>query len=407
MEPPADLAWQGFSLAERDRRWSAVRANAARAGLDGVFVPPCVDGRNLHLSLEQARGARSDCRYLTQMEHAAVVLATDGRSPIVVNDTGAGNAWLPDARPAAAGRRGSWVDAVAEALHDAGMERARIGVVGLGRGKVTHGRANDGVINHTSYAEIVRRFPHASFEATDVVGWARYVKGDEEVACLRRGAAIAAAGLDEMVQVARPGVAEALLYARVMRRMVALGSEYYPLAMYAGPPGERTPRHQDPPIERHLQPGYLITNETAAVWGGLIAQELQPILLGAIPDEWQPVIALQRDLFYAGLERMKPGVLFGELMDFVNGFGARRGLRTLILMHGRGYGNDGPLLTPQDPRAEHVRDVPLLENSVFVWKPIAYGKDERIMFSWGGVVRVTPRGGEFFTRRTPDLVSTQ
>jgi hypothetical protein len=57
MEAPADTT--GFSLAERDRRWNAVCKNAAQAALDGILLPLCVDGQNLHLSLEQSRGARA------------------------------------------------------------------------------------------------------------------------------------------------------------------------------------------------------------------------------------------------------------------------------------------------------------------------------------------------------------
>src|SRR5713226_4041598 len=293
MEAAADVRWKGYSLAERDWRWQAVRANAAKAGYDCIFVPLCVDGKNLHLSLEQSRGTRSDCRFLTQMENAAVVLPTDGRQPIVINDRGTGNDWVPKARPAMRGLRGSWAPAIAQALLDAGMERARIGVPGLGRGKVTHGRASAGVINHSSYDEVIRQLPNATFEdATDVVGYARYGKSDEQIACLRRGAAIAAAGIEKMVEVARPGVPEAILYARVMRRMVELGSEYYPMALYTGPMegGERLPRFEDPPIDRVLQPMYRITNEVDAVWGGLVAQELQPIVLGPIPDEWKRLV---------------------------------------------------------------------------------------------------------------------
>jgi Xaa-Pro aminopeptidase len=401
-EPPAPT----LSLAERDRRWQAVQTHAARAGLAGIFVPLCLDGRNFRLSLEQARGARSDGRYLTLLDNAAVVLPTDGRPPIVITDRGEGNAWVPQPRPAVAGRRGSWVDAMVEALREAGLERGRIGVVGLGRGKYTHGRAVDGVVNHSAYVEVVRRLPNARFEdATDVVGLARYVKSEEEVACLRHAARIAVAGLEEMAQAARPGVDAAVLYARVMRRMLALGSEYYPLALYCGPPDARRLRHEDPPLGQRLQPGDLITNETDAVWAGLIAQELQPIVLGPVPATWQPVIELQRDLYYAGLERLRPGTLVGELIDFINDFGARRGLGSQILMHGRGYGNDGPLLTPQDRRADFFRDVPLLENNVFVWKPIAYSADGRFQLSWGGVVRVTARGGEPLVPRAPGVVA--
>src|SRR5918994_1747790 len=192
MESPADLAWTGYSLAERDWRWHRVRENAVKAGFDGVFVPLCVDGRNLHLSLEQARGTRSDSRFLTQLESAAVILPTDGRKPIIISDQESGNDWVPEFRPV----EGSWGKSMAQALIDCGMERARIGVSGLRRGFYTHGRAFHGVINHSSYAEVVRRVPNATFEnATEVIGYARYVKSEEQIACLRRGAAIAAAGL--------------------------------------------------------------------------------------------------------------------------------------------------------------------------------------------------------------------
>ena len=91
MEAPADVTWTGLSLAERDRRWEAVRKNAAQAGLDGILVPRCVDGRNLHLSLEQSRGTRSDCRYLTLMENAAVIMPTNGRPAIVISDSQSSN----------------------------------------------------------------------------------------------------------------------------------------------------------------------------------------------------------------------------------------------------------------------------------------------------------------------------
>lgn len=407
MESPADTTWKGYSVAERDRRWNAVRDNAAKGGFDCIFVPLCVDPRNLYLSLESSHGVRSDCRYLTEMENAVIVLPTDGRTPIVINDRGRGNEWITDARSPGRGMRASWAGAMADALVELGMDRARIGVSGLQRGKVTHGRAIEGVVNHTSYAEVLRRLPNATFEdATDVVGFARYVKGNEEIDCLRRGATIAAAGIETMVNVARPGVDAKRLYARVMGRMLELGSEYYNLALYVSPLGQPSFRYQDPPLDRTLQPGDYIHNETDAVWGGLIAQEMQPILLGPVPDDLQRVVDLQRDVFQAGLERMKAGQVFGDFIDFVNGFGAKRGMRTLTLMHGRGYGNDGPLLTPQE-RGDYFRDVVMEKGNCWVWKPIASTADESTSYEWGGVTVVTETGGEMLTGRIPGLVSIQ
>ena len=402
MEAAADIKWTGYSLAEREWRWQRVRDGAAKAGFDCIFVPLCVDGRNLHLSLEQARGTRSDCRFLTLLDNAAVILPTDGRKPIVISDQEDGNAWLPEFRPV----EDSWGTSMAQALIDAGMERARIGVSGIRRGFYTHGRAFHGVINHSSYAEVLRRLPNATFEnATEVVGYARYVKSEEQIACLRRGAAIAAAGIDKMIELARPGMNEGLLYTRVMQCMMELGSEYYPMAFYSGLHGSgRLPRFEDPMEQRVLQPMYRIANEVDAVFGGLIAQEQQPILLGPIPEDWKPAIEMQRDTYFMALEQLTPGRPFAEFMDVINNFGAKSGMESQLLMHGRGYGDDGPLFTPQN-RGARNREVRIEKGNVFIVKPIAHSADGTFDTSWGGCVLVTGNGGEPLVKRTPGMVS--
>jgi Xaa-Pro aminopeptidase len=402
VEAPAEIQWNGYSLGERDWRWRRVRENAIQAGFDCIFVPLCVDGRNLHLSLEQARGTRSDCRFLTQLDNAAVIMPMDGQKPIIISDQESGNDWVPEFRAV----EDSWGKTMAQALIDAGMARARIGVSGIRRGFYTHGRAFHGVVNHSSYAEVLRRLPNAIFEnATEVIGRARYVKSEEQIECLRRGAAIASAGIDKMIELVRPGMDEGILYARVMRSMLELGSEYYPMAFYSGlHGGGRLPRFEDPMERRKLQPMYRIANEVDAVFGGLIAQEQQPIFLGPIPDGWKPAIELQRDMYYAGLEHLTPGKSFADFMDMINSFGEKRGMKSQLLMHGRGYGDDGPLFTPQN-RGARNRDVLIEKNCVFIVKPIAHSADGTFDTSWGGCVLVTDQGGEPLVKRTPGMVS--
>ena len=386
METAADTNWKGYSLAERDRRWNAVRASGAKAGFDCILVP---------------LGNGLDARYLTQLPASVVVMPTDGRPPVVLNDRPRGNQWVPEVRFP----NREWARTTAEALLDAGMERGRIGVSGLKGGKVTHVRAFGGVVVHSAFSEVVQALPNATFEdATDVVGFARYVKSEEEIECLRRATAIAEEGIEEMIRVARPGVDEAFLYARVTGRLMELGSEHYHWALRTESPDGKQFRSTKPPIGRRLQPGTLITNEVSAIWGGMVAQEDQPILLGPIPEAWKPVIELQREVFEAGLEFMKPGMSFSELIDFINEFGRKRGMKTLILMHGRGMGNDGPLLTPRAWGAK-IRDVRIEKGSAFVWKPYAMSADEKISFVWGGDVVVTDKGGEKLLQRPHRMVS--
>lgn len=388
MEAAADLTWKGYSLAERDRRWKAVRERGAAAGFDCIFVP---------------LGNGLDGEYLTQMTTAVVVMPTDGRPPIVINDRGTGNAWVSEVRYA----NREWAKLSAQALLDAGMERARIGVVGLKGGTVTHVRAPGGVVVHSPYAQDVRgALPHATFEdATDVVGFVRYVKSEEEIECLRRSAAIAEAGVERLVELAQPGLDEAVLYARVTERMLELGSAYYDWALETGPLGDEKLqlRSTVPPIGRRLQPGELVNNEVTAIFGSMLSQEVQPILLRPLPADWQPLVALQREVFETGLERLRPGTTFGELIDFTNGFSQRTGLKTAITLHGRGMGDDGPLITSRASGAS-IRDLTLQKGNAFVWKPYAQTPDARWRFNFGATVVVGEHGGERLSARPPGMI---
>ena len=382
-----------FTPQERDRRWQAVRLQAGEQDLDAVLVPPCVDGDNLRLSLESARGTRADCRYLTLLEHAAVIIPSDGRPAVVLSEYQ--NDWVPDPRSVDEHYAGLWSDAMTDSLRGLGLASARIGVAGLGRGRYTHARANDGVVNHVPYARLLAALPDASFvDATDVVGAARYVKGEEELAALRLGSVIAEAGVETLCQLSRPGLEEAQLYAAVMRRMLDLGSEYYNLAMVTGPAEEGLAaqvRVIDPRPGRRLAPMQLVDCEVDALLGGLIAQEKQAVLLGDLPRAWQSAEDLQLEMFETGLSCLSPGKTVGELIDAMEALGRSAGLRVFSVIHGRGYGNDGPLLTPGD-LGSHVRDVEFKENNVFVWKPLVATADGRHHCCFGGNVVVTAKG---------------
>jgi Xaa-Pro aminopeptidase len=379
--------WSDYSLAERDRRWKAVRENGGKAGFDCILVP---------------LGNGMDGRYITQLRCSAMALPTDGRAPIIIADRSSRNEWAPE--PWQTGRE--WAEPMGEALLDLKMERARIGVVGLKGGSVTHCSSIDGVVNHTALAHVMSKLPDATFaDATDVAGFVRFIKSEEEIAFVRRSAEIAAAGLDELIKLARPGVDAGVLYADVTAKLLELRSEYYPLALSIDLIGTPKPkRYTNPPIGKRLERNALIINEVNAISGAQLTQVCQPILLGEIPNEWKAVIELQKEVYEAGLELIKPGATLGTLKDFVNGYGAKRNMKTLIQMHGCGYGDDGPLLTPRF-QGDRLRDLRIEKGNAFVWKPIAMSADGRIQFSWGGPVLVTDTGGEALFIRSHGMIS--
>src|SRR5207247_10627770 len=113
--------------------------------------------------------------------------------------------------------------------------------------------------NYTAYAGVTAQLPDASFDdATDIVGAARYVKSDEEIACLRRAAAVAAAALQSLVEDARPGIPTAALYARGMGRLLELGRGYFPVTLQFDAPDGARYRDRSPDLGRTLAAGWVI-----------------------------------------------------------------------------------------------------------------------------------------------------
>jgi len=380
--------WNGYSLAERDRRWSAVRDNASKAGFDCILVP---------------LGDGIDARYMTQLRCSAMVLPTDRRAPIVIADRRSNNEWVPD--PWQTGRE--WAEPMGEALRDLGFDRARIGVAGLKGGRFTHCNSIDGVVNHSALETAMSKVPNARFEdATDVIGAVRYVKSTEEIQFVRRSAEVAAAGLDALIKLARPGIDAGVFYADVLARILGLRSEYFPMALTIDAIDTVKPkRYLNPPIGRRLEAGALITSEINAIMGAQLTQVCQPVLLGKIPNAWKPVIAMQKEVYEAGLQMIKPGLTFGALEDFVKGLGAKSGTETMLQIHGCGYGDDGPLFTHR-VKSERARDLAIEKNNTFVWKPMARSADGQIHFTFGGPVIVADNGCESLFKREPGLVTT-
>ena len=191
----------------------------------------------------------------------------------------------------------------------------------------------------------------------------------------------------------------------MIARLLELRSEYFPVVFTIDSIGTPRPkRYTNPPFGKRLEKYALITSEVNAILGAQLTQVCQPILLGDIPSEWKPVIELQKEVYEAGLELLKPGTMLGTLCDFVNGFGEKRKMKTLIQMHGCGYGDDGPLLSPRF-HGDYLRDLRIEEDNAFVWKPIAMTADGRIQFAWGGPVLVTEEGGEELFKRQHGMVS--
>jgi len=115
-----------------------VRASAARAGFHYTFVPFCIEGRCFRPQLGDPRGNRSDGLYLTQMDNAAFILPSDGRSPIAITERPGRNAWIESRGSSGRGLSTPGGGTIVQAFKELGLERGHVGVPGLRAGVFGH-----------------------------------------------------------------------------------------------------------------------------------------------------------------------------------------------------------------------------------------------------------------------------
>jgi Xaa-Pro aminopeptidase len=397
-----DQLYPKFSLAERDRRWQAVRALMRAQKIDVIVVPN---------NTGHSTDFQANCRYLTHVggggdADIAAVFPLEGAVTAIANR--AKTNWLSGAQDWTQDVRNSgrnFVKGVVERLKELGVERGRIGVTGLGAGT----RTPMGTILLGFWTYMKESFPDAEFvDATAILDQVRYVKSDEEVGVLTKSVEISEKAVAAEIAAAKPGMKDWDLWAVVMSTLVMNGSELPVHCNWNS--GKNINYTLTRPTLRLLEHGDLIINEIEASWIGYRAQSYQPLFVGVAEPAHLELIKLQRDVWNTVFAELKPGVTVGELAalteksaaKFTPKSGPAAGAKLALNMHGRGQGDDGPLITPSQRRPEQLA-VALQENMVFIFKPYARSADGASECCWGDTVVVTRQGGRRLGKRPHDL----
>ena len=400
-----DIQWSNdwndavFSLSERDRRWASVRKLMDRDGVDVVLCLPCSNNHN--------RGAGS-ALYLTQVgensDEAAVYFPAEGAPTLYVTSGRAGpkGNWMRDVRPL---HRGAGGAALVERLREERFWRGTIGIAGLTGGLYGHAREAEGEANWGSVEALRRAFPEATFvSATDLIGEARFAKSDEELDFLKKGAALCDLIHDCIGRVAKAGVPERTVFAEMIYVSAAYGGTFTPMFGWgSGPRGKMWHRLEQPTF-RTFEAGDMLLVEIDGRYGGYIAQIDSQFTMGPAHRQTKTAFSLAVESFNRVVEIMKPGVSVSELVDVghVEILGGR-GVAEL-LMHGRGTGDDGPLVTPNGISRPGMADLVLEENAVMCVKPQVQLDGDPYAARFGDNVVVTPTGGVRLSTRTPEVV---
>ena len=391
-----------FSLAERDRRWALVQKLMREKKLD-VIVCPNNTGHSTDF--------QANVRWLTHVggggdADIAALIPASGEPTAFANR--ADSNWLSGAQDWTKDVRNSrrnMGQAAIDRLKELKVERGRIGVTGLGAGT----RTPMGTILHGFYLLLRDNFPNAELvDATGVLEEARFVKSQEEVDVLAKSQEIIEKAIDAEVALARAGVRDWDVWAEVMSTLVKNGSELPVHCNWAS--GKNQNYTLTRATFRPLERGDLIINEIEASWMGYRAQGMQPVFVEVADPTHKELIKLQRDIYNKLLESLKPGVTVGELAQLTEKFcselapksGPAAGAVALLNMHGRGQGDDGPLITPSQRRPEQLA-VELRENMAFIFKPYVKTADKKSECCWGDTIIITPQGGKRLGKRVHDL----
>lgn len=378
-----------FSLPERDRRWNALRSQMSAQSLDAIVTPQntghSMDFQsNTRWLTHCGGGGDADIAAVFPLQGEVTIVATTAKArwPTVQN-------WVTDAREA----RRNYGRVIIERLKE--LNPKRIGIAGLGDGT----RTPEGTIIHGTFRQIRDAFPQADLaDTTQMLAELRYVKSDEEIAFLGRSKELIERATEAEIAAAKPGAVDWEVWAEAMHAMFRGGSEMPVHCNWIS--GARPQRTLTRASHRVLQQGDIIFNELEASWGGYRSQGVVPVSVGRPDPVYEELIKVQRELFFDMLEALKPGTSLGELQqrcaakarEIAPKTGLAAGCTGVLTMHGRGAGDDGPIITgtAKDPKQLAI---PLQERMVFILKPQVHTAADDANITWGDTVVVTNEGG--------------
>jgi len=385
-----------FSLEERDRRWNLLRQEMRAADLHALISLP----NEGHWDQFGA-----DTRYMTQIggtqTEVGAVLPVEGEVTAIVRGAneiewwGLAQDWVKDIRPS----RRSYGEPVIERLKEIRAER--VGVIGLA-GLV---RAPEGIVPWGTFEKIRAALPTVKFEnATDLMQQVRSVKSAGEVTFIEKAAEIIGKAIDVLIEHVKVGVRENELIAEMLREIVYQGGEPITMMLF-GTGGPEVPWAQRVFTTRELKAGDLINTEVEGKYAGYIAQALQPISLGPKPQQLEKIFAETKIIFDRMLKILKPGVTFGEVVQFYQDEVQAAGYEPDgALMHGRGLGEDAPMLWGAR-RDFPEKEAKLKEGHVFILKPACKEGFMRDSIRAGDTVAVEANGARRLGKRELTFVS--
>ncbi|HEU5440583.1 MAG TPA: Xaa-Pro peptidase family protein [Ktedonobacterales bacterium] len=363
-----------FSDAELARRHAAVRGILAEEGLDALLVYGTASGF-------------SEVQYLSDfrtVREAYLVLPAEGEPTLLVQYFN----HVPYARRRARVADVRWagpqdLSTLVAHLAERGLGERRIGLVGG--------------LPWQQYAALRASLPRALLsDVTATFQRLRLVKSEEELAFLRRGAALSDLAMEALEREVRPGIAEYELAAIVEGAYLPLGGHTH--IHYMGTTPMRDPSLCVPAqiqSDRVLQAGDVLITEISAQYDGYPGQILRSFSIGEPPTaEYQRMHDLAVRVFERIAGVVRPGATVEEVLDAADEIHEAGYTICDDLLHGFGGGYFVPHVRTKQTGGTRNPGFVFAENMTFVIQPNVITPDERMGVQVGELLRVTRTGVE-------------
>ncbi|MBI2829896.1 MAG: aminopeptidase P family protein [Chloroflexi bacterium] len=297
---------KNFSEKERDRRWQKTREFLQKEGLDGLLV------------LSGTAASEPMDRYLSNWPSGTVIFPLKGEPILLVGGLGDMLAikpempkgvrpWIKDVRT---GARGAMIVA---ALKDAGLERAHVGVVGVGPLRTQW----EGWVTYGTWDRVVKRLPDCKFEDVAPLYGEKVMllKSDEEIAHFRYASDILEEASAAMLKAVRAGATEYDVWFAMAQAWLNHGMLPHITQFGSGPNavGPRPLWVSGAGAPRVLEPGDVFITEIMAWSKEIEAQVQMCVAVPPVSKVDAECARLARQSYLAGLRVLKAGKTFEEV----------------------------------------------------------------------------------------------
>jgi Xaa-Pro aminopeptidase len=358
----------------------------------------------------------ADVQYLAGIPAGWVIVPAEGKITAISNRVGsllaekrpipglvmttllADNA--PDIEVRYADEEGLWSPAIIDCLKEHKLDQARIGVGSM----ANIFRNAEGSVTYTTYDRVRKAFPQAQFEsAADILWRVKLVHSAEEIAVLEKATEVSEAGVQAMMETARPGSIHRDVWLKMYSAMVqASGERPWRLSISTRGSGNASFGF---PLDDVFAAGQILGQECSGSVLGYGSQVNHSVLLGSpAPADWAGAGQYSLDLFHELLDRVAPGKSVKEFCDFCGDKLRARGVAKPggVLIHSGGLA-DLPRCGPG--RMEGGDDLVFQAGMVFDLKPSVPVKQTRTPAEFGDSIVVTEKGARRLGKRKMELVT--